>query len=239
MPLLQRLFLAAGMAGLLAGLLLTGVHAITAYPLIQQAEHFETGSHDHGGASHDQAHGEDEAWTPADGANRLFFSALSNLLIAFGLSLVICSLFHLFQVESWRDGLLWGAGGFVALHLAPAMGLPPVLPGMPEGALIPRQVWWWGTALATGSALVLLFRTGPGWTKLVAPVLLILPHLFGAPPPPSLGSMVPATLAAQFVTVSLATNALFWCAMGGLCAYFMTVFAQQPAPRGNEDLAIR
>jgi predicted cobalt transporter CbtA len=38
-----------------------------------------------------------------------------------------------------RRGLLWGLGGFAALHLAPAVGLPPELPGMASADLAARQ----------------------------------------------------------------------------------------------------
>ncbi|MEI2612914.1 MAG: CbtA family protein [Candidatus Promineifilaceae bacterium] len=38
----------------------------------------------------------------------------------------------------------------LAFQLAPAFGLPPELPGMAAADLGARQVWWCGTALATG-----------------------------------------------------------------------------------------
>lgn len=231
MALLQRLFLAAALTALLAGLLMTGLHAWKAYPLIRAAEIHETAApiqshteqmvHDHG-LGHDVA----MAWSPEEGLERLTYTTLSNLLMAFGLSLVLCVFFHLFRVEDWRQGMLWGLGGFIALHLAPAIGLPPQLPGMPQAELIPRQVWWWGTALATAGGLILLARYPFRWFGAAGILMLVLPHLFGAPSPPILDNPIPSGLANRFAAASLATNAAYWTAMGALAARFMTVFAQ-------------
>ena len=53
----------------------------------------------------------------------------------------------------WRVGALVGVFGFVTFSFAPAMGLAPALPGMAEGDIFARQVWWLGTIAATGLGL--------------------------------------------------------------------------------------
>ena len=54
--------------------------------------------------------------------------------------------------------------GFAVFMLAPSLGLPPELPGMPAAELGPRQVWWLLTAAATAAGLALLaFRRTPVW----------------------------------------------------------------------------
>src|SRR5687768_9026137 len=115
-----------------------------------------------------------------------------------------------------RNGLFWGLGGFVAFQLAPSFGLPPELPGMPAADLAARQVWWWGTAIATGAAILTIakFRS---WTAIgIAAVLIALPHIIGAPAAPDAPSAVPAHLAAAFAANTLAAGAIFWLIAGPL-----------------------
>jgi cobalt transporter subunit CbtA len=114
-----------------------------------------------------------------------------------------------------RRGLLWGLAGFACFVLAPALGLPPKPPGAAVGELAARQAWWFGAVLATAGGLWLISR--PAWsTRLLALVLLLLPHAIGAPP--SAGAdLVPPSLALRFAFTSVATNLVFWLALGALC----------------------
>src|SRR5947199_99021 len=82
-----------------------------------------------------------------------------------------------------RRGLIWGAAGFVVFALAPAIGLPPELPGMEAAALVARQQWWFLTAAATAGGLGLIIFAKPAALRVVGIVLIVLPHLIGAPAP--------------------------------------------------------
>ncbi len=48
--------------------------------------------------------------------------------------------------------------GFAVAFLAPALGLPPELPGMPAANLSSRQLWWILTLVATAAGLALTLR---------------------------------------------------------------------------------
>lgn len=212
------------LAGIVAGVVLTGLQVIKIYPLIAVAEQYETQGkspaapaqpHDH--SSHD--HGEEAAqWLSGTDAERLVYSVLSNVLFGVALGLILAAIFSLRGIDDWRRGLLWGLGGFAAVNLAPALGLPPELPGMQAGPLLARQTWWAAVAFCSAGGLASLFLgAGMVW-RLAGVALIILPQLFAAPHPVSPDSAVPAGLAAQFVAASLATNLIFWAVLGALAA---------------------
>jgi cobalt transporter subunit CbtA len=217
------------------------LQAFTTEPLILQAEEFErTTPHRHAvasetqagwmaaqarepvaqetGASRDQ---EEEAWGPGNGFERSFFTALANLVIGFGVSLMLLSLMVLKggAIDVW-SGLLWGVAGFFAVSLLPSLGLPPELPGTPAAEIGLRQAWWLAAAIATaaGAALVVFGRQG-GWLALGA-LFIVAPHIFGAPEPPSHDVSYPGALAGEFVIASLVVSAVMWAIAGAGSAWF-------------------
>ena len=229
MKLFQRIFFAAVLAGLLAGLAMAAVQQWKLTPLILEAEVFEAaapGEHSHDAAAPAHEH-EAQAWAPQDGAERVVYTVLADILAAMGFALVLAAVSTLAGIEiTARNGVLWGLGGFVAFQLAPAFGLAPELPGMPAADLAARQVWWWGTALATGGAMLTIakFRN---WTAIgIAAVLILVPHIVGAPIAPHEPSAVPARLAAEFAATSLAVGAIFWLILGPLLGTFNERFAR-------------
>ena len=80
---------------------------------------------------------------------------------------------------------------------------------------MPRQLWWFGTAIATAAGLGLIaFGRGAIW-KALGVVALALPHIVGAPHPEGgHGGAVPADIARGFVVLSLLSTALFWAVLG-------------------------
>jgi cobalt transporter subunit CbtA len=118
-----------------------------------------------------------------------------------------------------NSGILWGAAGFAVFALAPALGLPPELPGMTAAALESRQVWWIGTVIATAIGIGLFTESKTILAKIAALALLAAPHLIGAPHPFLFESNVPAELSAQFAIASLVTSAFFWFVLGGTSGY--------------------
>jgi cobalt transporter subunit CbtA len=230
MSLFRNIVLTAVVAGLLSGLLLTVMQSLSTVPLILQAEVFENAApeagHGHeavpsvGAAapSHEHHH-EESAWTPADGLERFLYTAAANMLSGIGFALVLVAVCEaLGGLNNWRSGLLFGIAGFVAVVLAPGLGLPPELPGMPAAELGPRQVWWIATAACTAVSLGLLAYSRSAALAALAIILLIAPHLIGAPLPPSHDTTVPMELEARFVNAVFATNLVFWAALGTLAA---------------------
>ena len=234
MAMFRTIVLVAGLVGLVAGLLLTGLQAFTTVPLILEAELYESGAGGHDHASHDHGTGtatdhdagvipatdaavEEEGWAPADGAERWLFTAIANVLTGIGFALLLGAAAELKGgIRSWRQGVFWGLAGFAVFTLAPGLGLPPELPAMPAGDLGDRQVWWVMTVVLTagGIALLAFGRTIP--LSLLAVALIVAPHVIGAPQLASFESPIPEGLHHDFVVAAVATSFVFWVAIGGL-----------------------
>jgi cobalt transporter subunit CbtA len=110
------------------------------------------------------------------------------------------------------DGVLWGAAGFAAFSLAPAFGLPPELPGMAGSELIQRQIWWVATVCCTAGGIASLLCLTGLW-RIAGIILILLPHLIGAPHTDGHGA-IPGEMAATFATASLGASAVFWVVLG-------------------------
>jgi predicted cobalt transporter CbtA len=121
----------------------------------------------------------------------------------------------------WRHGLRWGAAGYVVFFLAPALGMPPEIPGQAAAPLGERQVWWLIAVLCTGAGLAgAAFARAP-W-RWALPGLLVVPYLIGAPEHP--GTMFPGQplaaaaelegLAQQFFSATATANAILWLTLG-------------------------
>jgi len=216
-----RILFAAVIGGIAAALLLTGVQSVKVLPLILEAETYEGGSADHhhdAPAADDHAHDAD-AWAPADGGERLVFTLMTNTLTGVAFALLLTAGMTLRGSPGWREGMVWGVAGYAVFSLAPAMGLPPELPGMVAGDLVERQIWWAGTALATGAGLALIIFVPRAVVRALGVLLIIAPQAIGAPHPEAAHGTVPAELAAAFVGATLSANLLFWLAIGGVSAY--------------------
>ncbi|WAJ26327.1 CbtA family protein [Antarcticirhabdus aurantiaca] len=240
----NAVFLAA-LAGLVAGLALALLQTFTTVPLILQAETYETSApapaadhshaagtpaHDHAAPAED-AHGHD-GWMPADGFERFAFTLGANIVSGIGFALLLVTLSEASGgIASWRQGLLWGLGGFAAFTLAPGLGLPPELPGMPAADLVARQVWWLGAVVATGAGLWLLALARSPLASLAGVALLVAPHLVGAPQPVSHETAVPAGLHHDFVVAVTVTNLLFWLVLGAAAGALRSRLDMGAAPR--------
>ena len=241
MALFQRLFFAVLLAGLVSGAALAALQQWRVVPLILEAEIYEDADvptdhgHEAAAPAHDEAlapahdHGDDE-WAPADGMERTLYTTAATIFAGLGFAFVLsaASVLTGFEVTP-RNGVLWGLAGFAIFQLAPAFGLPPELPGMPAADLVARQIWWWGTAAATATAIYGIARFRNAAAIAIGIVLLVVPHLIGAPQPADHASAVPAALAAAFAASTLATGLAFWLALGSLYGYFLTRSARAPA----------
>jgi cobalt transporter subunit CbtA len=218
----SRIVLSAALAGLLSGLLWSAIQQVSVVPLILKAETFERAAESPAATGDDHAGHAQKAWAPSDGAERTIYTVVGNVILAVGLSLLLGACFAVRGNVSWRQGLIWGLGGFVAFNLAPALGLPPDLPGTEAASLEARQIWWLATVVLTSVGLAMLVF-GPKVTwKAGGLALMVLPHAVGAPRPEVAGGLAPADLEHQFVIASLATNAAVWLVLGGLTALFFS-----------------
>lgn len=244
----RRIFLAAIAAGLLAGALISGVHSVTTTPIILHAEEFEGGGHEHAaldglqlatreagaGALLQLVHGEAEAaasgeepWAPQDGLERTFYSTLANLIVGVGFALVVVAGMALYgRPVTPRIGVLWGAAGFAVFTLAPALGLPPEVPGSMAAELQARQLWWVFAVGGAGLGLGLLVFARSWPLQALGVAVAVLPHIVGAPQPDSIGGGVPPELAGHFAATSIVISAVFWVLIGSLSATFYQRFGE-------------
>lgn len=245
----RNLFFAALVAALCAGLATSAFQAWRVTPLILAAEAFEasgevtaesdaeaTPEPGDDQAVTQPAHGGHEVaqWMPQDGFERTAYTVLANVFMAAGYALIIGAVSVLFNLPiSFANGLLWGAAGFAAFSLAPALGLPPGMPGMPVAETLARQTWWLTTAASTGAAFVLVAKIRAPWALAVAVALILLPQLIAAPQPPNGPTGVPPRLTAAFVGAVLFNGALFWVVLGLAYGRMADVLASRTAAIPN------
>lgn len=203
---------AALAAGAIAGTLLFFYQQIVLVPRIVAAEVYEARAEVTGEGPDPDHH---SAWKPHNGWERVFFTATSTILTGTGLAALLLSIATLsgFRLDVQR-GLLWGAAGFACFALAPAIGLPPLPPGVPVGDLRMRQLWWVTTVVATAAGLFLILLTRRNWiSRTVGGVFLLRPHAIGAPQ--TFGpQIVPAQLVRAFALASVGGSGLFWLVLG-------------------------
>jgi cobalt transporter subunit CbtA len=224
----RRLLYVALCAGLLSGIVAAGAHQFGTVPLILDAEVYEQAAQHatadkHGvAAAHENTAAE---WEPENGFERAAYTLVADLLAATGFALLLASGLALRGgAVTWRDGLFWGLAGFATFTLAPGIGLPPEIPGTEAAPLVARQFWWLATALSTGGALALLAFTRRAFYAFLAVVLIVLPHLYGAPQPADFAAATPEALAHRFVVTATLASFLFWAALGASTGYFYRRF---------------
>ena len=250
---IKRIVSTAALAGLLAGLSLTMVQQWQVRPLIQQAELIEqaaTEAHEHAQPAHahsessgpdhthvhqhaDEAHGDATTaqhqaaqWQPAEGTERLMFTALANISLAVGFALLLTSALFLHGGSTgWRAGLAWGLGGYLVFFIAPSIGLPPELPGTVSAPLAARQLWWISTVASAGAGLALLYF-GRRSLKIIGILFLLLPFLIGAPHPDIAAESLPHALTQAFVIATALANGLFWLVLGTSTAQLYKKFSE-------------
>lgn len=244
---LRRIASVVLLAGALAGLLLTAVQQLQVSRIILQAEVYEEAAaakaHEqaHAAASapasagapvaaeaheHEHEHEHGDEWEPANGFERTAYTVLANVSMAIGFGLFLAAaIVASGRKVTWRSGLLWGAAGYLVFFVAPSLGLPPEVPGTVAAPLHARQLWWIMTAGLTAAGLGLGVYARHWTLKLLGLVLLVVPHLVGAPHPAVPGGAAPEELAQAFIHATALANGVFWLALGGLTGYFYKKFA--------------
>jgi cobalt transporter subunit CbtA len=237
-----KTLLAAIAAGLIAGAFMTAAQEMRVVPLILQAETYESegapAAYDQSSratqtlsstlaavlplATPAQAHGVEQHGDDAHaeggimfGLSRFSGTLVANLVTGAGFALLLAGLSTLLaRPITVQTGLTWGALGWLAVHLLPAIGLPPELPGFPAADLGDRQTWWLLTTIVSAVGLGVLAIRPEIPAKIVGLLLIAVPHLFGAPQASDIASPVPAVLGAEFAVAALATTLAFWLVLG-------------------------
>lgn len=224
---IYRILKTALAAGALAGVFIFIAHMMEVTPLILQAEVYENAGSPsvQGAVSAAETTSEAEPWAPGEGFERGAYTLLSDLLASMGFAFLLVGMVALSGREmDWRRGMIWGLCGFAVFYVSPSLGLPPELPGMKAAELQPRQIWWVATVSLTAGGLALLFFAGRQAFKAIGVLLIVIPHLVGAPVSDFQPGGVPAELAAEFVAATMVVTGLFWLLLGGLTGHFYRRF---------------
>ncbi len=235
----RSIVFASCLVGLLTGFVVTGLQLVVTVPVIHEAETYEGGEHTHEqqtGTGEETAagsggvfaglyrslyafqHAESE-WEPKDGWQRSAYTLVANILTAIAFSLLLLAAFSLRPGIQWTEGLLWGIGGYATFFVLPALGLPPEIPGSFAADLVPRQGWWLLTVSCSGAGLALIILKRQWAWKIAGAILVLAPHLIGAPQPGIHGGTAPAHLAEAFIWRTAFVNAIFWLLLGGTGAW--------------------
>jgi cobalt transporter subunit CbtA len=234
LAMIQRVLKAGFLAGLVVGLAIAVLQHFTTSQLILQGEVYEKASehqhhaplyssalpivlvHDHGStAAAAELKEDEEGWQPTNGWQRITATSIATIATSIGYALILIAAMLAAGVPIVpRTALLWGIAAFAATSLAPALGLSPELPGSAAAPLVARQVWWLATTCCTAGGIFLFARLEYTTAKIVGIVLIVLPHLIGAPKAPNFKSTAPAELAAQFASTSLVLSAVLWALLG-------------------------
>jgi cobalt transporter subunit CbtA len=206
----QKIVVSALIAGFGAGLVHALLQFVFIQPLLIHAELFELGP----------LPGLDAVTVPRGVIDPLreALNVVFAALVYTGYALVLLAVMSFAEERgktiTARNGLIWGIAGFVTMHLAPAFGLAPDMPGLNAAPVEPRQVWWVGTAAATGVGLWLI-AFGRNWSIWGAAIILITaPHIIGAPLPLMLSNIAPPELAANFAARTLGVALVVWTTLG-------------------------
>lgn len=204
---------------IVAGLIFSAYQALFITPLILGSEVYEV--------IDSASHGVD-AWAPEDGIERHSWSFATNFLLCFAYALILMSLMTVKPAVNLLKGMFWGGAAYLTVFAAPALGLPPEIPGMEAAYLEGRQTWWGFTVFVTAIGLWLIAFQAP-INKLVGVLILLIPHLMGAPQPEIHGfaNTDPVAITAltqlwhDFILQTSIANALLWLTIGSLSGYLV------------------
>ena len=221
----KNLLTSAVFAGVAAGLIAALLQFVFVIPALLEGELFETGARIHFGANGSP---ESDRGSPGLGTEwaRHAMTVGFNVVTYVGFGFLLLAAMAFAELRGLttitpKQGIIWGLAGFIAIQLAPAIGLPPELPGTPAAEIGPRQMWWLGTLVASSLGLWII-AFGRGFMALGGVVLLLIPHIIGAPHLDAFWGVAPPELSAEFVTLSLGCAAAGWTALGFLCSWFWT-----------------
>jgi cobalt transporter subunit CbtA len=216
----SRILISAIFAGAGAGLIAGVLQLIFVQPVLLHAELYESGALVHFGGATNSAH----PLLPGFDVVRDGLSLIFTMLIYTGYALLLIALMSLAEDQGaqidGRTGIIWGVAGFVAFHLAPGFTLAPEVPGVAAADVTARQIWWFATVIMASIALWML-AFGRNWVMWgTAGVLLIAPHVIGAPEPDVFTGPVPTEIGALFAARALGVGLAAWVVLGCFAGFF-------------------
>lgn len=220
----RNLVLSAFTIAIIAGLIFSAYQALFITPIIIDSEIYEV--------LEPAIPGQVEAWSPEGGVERHSWSFVTNFLLCFAYALILLSMMATKTSVNAVKGFFWGGAAYLTVFVAPALGLPPEIPGMEAAYLEGRQTWWWLTIILTAISLWLIAFQSL-LNKGVGLVLIIIPHIIGAPHQSEFHGFVntdPKAIEAltllwhDFIFQTGIANALLWVVIGGLSGYFVEKF---------------
>ena len=227
-----QILTAGVLAGIFSGLLLSALQQIEMAPLLRAAEVREDAAaaasvassaavHAPGsaGATPEHLHAagapSHRAWAPGTSGVRLLSTGVANIVLATGFALMLGALFALRGTRGWRTGLASGVAGYLVFFVAPSLGLPPELPGSESAPLPARELWWSATVAASAAGLALIAFGKRLPLRVLGALLLVAPHVIGAPQHSPRAAIHPAEAVTAFISATFIVNAAFWLVLGG------------------------
>lgn len=218
-----RILTSALFAGAAAGLIAAFLQLVFVQPVLLHAELYETGELVHFGvdaANTPSAHPELGGFEPL----RNGLSILFTMLTYTGFALVMVAVMFMAERQghevTGRSGLIWGLAGFIAFHFAPGLTLAPEVPGVAAADVGVRQIWWSAT-VATAAIALWLIAFGRNWVAWGAAIVLLLaPHVIGAPEPATFSGPVPTEIGALFAARAFGVGLAGWALLGCFAGFF-------------------
>ncbi len=206
-------------AGTLAGLALGVMLMAFMAPIILQAETFE-------------APGRVSSFSELLQRDSLTLLGAVTLALAYGFLVTLAGKFFFKNLSIVKKGTLLGLGGFLLFYGIPALGQPPILPGMESCSPVTLRQLWYLEVMIFASVALGTYYLATQWIKsrwlVVAIALLLLAIPFVTGIPNSLeGNRLPGQLILQFRIASFGINLVFWVLLGLLASYFSQRFSEK------------
>ncbi len=247
----RSIVFAAIVVGIISGTGYSIFQQLAVSPIIYSAEIYEVSEPGTNQPESSEGHAKNEAddgdhtlshdsWAPEYGLERILSTLGANIQIAIGFSLILIAAMAVHNLKSskpkvtWITGIFWGIGLMLCFFVSPALlGLHPEVPGTIAENLHSRQIWWISCAIATALGLVLIYYGSVAY-KLAGCILLVFPHIIGAPVPDghTYANPDPAAVAAlneltsQFLVMASIGMLIFFIVLGALSGLVSARIAQ-------------
>ena len=99
------------------------------------------------------------------------------------------------------------------------------MPGVAAVDIVARQTWWFATVVLTALALWFFAFGQKWWQRALGAVLIVAPHILGAPEPAVLTGPAPTEIGALFAARAFGVGLAAWCMTGALAGW---LWAQSP-----------